>query len=93
MKKRVVDGVAAGIQSAMTAYSKEYFGQRLIETRLDEILLAEGQLKLCLALTIFNREYFGQRRNESELKLLNLHSTLKPLPENFFKCVGGDVVE
>ena len=53
--------------SALTIFSREYFGRRPIETKfsLVEILLAEGQLKLCLALTIFSREYFGRRPIET----------------------------
>ena len=56
------------VQSALTAYSREYIGWRPMEPKhsLVEILLAEGQLKLYLALTIFSREYFGRRPMETQ---------------------------
>ena len=51
---------------ALTAYSREYLGQRPMETEhsLVEILLAEDQLNLCLALTmlsLFGLDYVQQR--------------------------------
>ena len=47
-KNRVVVGVVEGVQLALTISSREYFGQRPIETKFSpiEILLAEGQFKL-----------------------------------------------
>ena len=63
----MVVGVVEGVQLALTISSREYFGQRPIETKfsLVEILLAEGQLNLFLALTISSREYFSQRPIET----------------------------
>ena len=63
----MVVGVVEGVQFALAIYSREYFGQRPIETTfsLVEVLLAEGQLKLFLALTISSREYFSRRPIET----------------------------
>ena len=67
-------------------FIREYFGRRPIETNFSQIemLLAEGQLKLCSPLTIFNREYFNW-------PWLSIKEKKKPLAKLPDKCICLDM--